>query len=121
MPPAASIFLLLDQSSQASVAEFAQNVAARFEKIDTLVNNAGIYPEERKLSVDGIELALATNVIGNFQLTLALESQLSNAAPSRVISSRAGWPASSSSTTFSGSTDDSAASRPTRAQLAALF
>lgn len=75
----------LDQSSQASVREFAAAFRARHPRLDTLVNNAGIYPQGRALSVDGIELTWATNVMGYFQLTLELEDVLVASAPARVV------------------------------------
>lgn len=77
--------LILDQSSQASIAKAAEEFTARHERLDVLVNNAGIYPDTRRQSVDGVELTFATNVMGYFLFTRALEDVLAKSAPSRVI------------------------------------
>jgi NAD(P)-dependent dehydrogenase (short-subunit alcohol dehydrogenase family) len=75
----------LDQSSQSSVRDFADEFNQRFERLDVLLNNAGIYPPRRELSVDGIEKTWATNVMGYFQLSLLLEDKLLASQPSRLL------------------------------------
>ena len=60
---------LCDLSDLKSVRRFAQRFSRETPRLDVLVNNAGALPNERMLSVDGIELTLATNVIGPFLLT----------------------------------------------------
>ncbi|WP_370248447.1 oxidoreductase [Nocardioides sp.] len=61
----------LDLSSLASVASFAQEVAAD-GGCDVVVNNAGIMAVPFGRSADGVELQLATNHLGHFALTLRL-------------------------------------------------
>jgi NAD(P)-dependent dehydrogenase (short-subunit alcohol dehydrogenase family) len=58
-----------DVSSQGSVRDFARRFRAEHDELHVLVNNAGLLANERKLSVDGFELAFATNVLGPFLLT----------------------------------------------------
>lgn len=84
-PGAKLVVMTLDQSSQASVAAFAAEFCKRYDRLDVLVNNAGIYPARRELSVDGIENTWATNVMGYFQLSLALEDRLKASAPARLL------------------------------------
>ncbi len=77
---------LVDVSSQASIREFAQGFRASHPRLDVLVNNAGVWSqEERRLSVDGIELTFATNVLGYFLLTELLLDRLRASAPSRIV------------------------------------
>ena len=58
--------------------------------MDVLVNNAGVLSPQRNLSADGIELTLATNVIGPFLLTNLLIGLLKDSAPARVINVSSG-------------------------------
>ncbi len=75
----------LDQSRRASINAFVDAFKAGHDRLDVLVNNAGIYPGTRELSEDGIELSWATNVMGYFWLTQALHDMLASSAPSRVV------------------------------------
>jgi NAD(P)-dependent dehydrogenase (short-subunit alcohol dehydrogenase family) len=59
----------LDQSSQASIRRFAKELASAHDRVHVLVNNAGVWLDEKKRSVDGIEMTWATNVLGYFLLT----------------------------------------------------
>jgi len=63
----------LDLSSQADVARFAAVRLAEARRIDVLINNAGIMAlPQRRTSIDGHELQLATNFLGHFALTARL-------------------------------------------------
>jgi NAD(P)-dependent dehydrogenase (short-subunit alcohol dehydrogenase family) len=84
-PGARLVLMQLDQSSQRSVAKFSSDFCQRFPRLDVLVNNAGIYPPKRELSADGIENTWATNVMGYFQLSIALEERLKSSSPSRLL------------------------------------
>ena len=55
-----------------------------------LVNNAGALPSERTLSVDGIELTFATNVLGPFLLTNLLIPLLKKSTPARIVNVSSG-------------------------------
>ena len=55
-----------------------------------LVNNAGVMTKERAVSADGIELTLATNVVGPFLLTNLLIPLLRENAPARMINVSSG-------------------------------
>jgi NAD(P)-dependent dehydrogenase (short-subunit alcohol dehydrogenase family) len=79
-----------DLSRLRSVREFAERFVAEAPRLDVLVNNAGVLTQERELSADGIELTLATNVIGPFLLTRLLVALLERSAPSRVINVSSG-------------------------------
>ena len=58
-----------DLSELESVRQFAGRFGDQAARLDVLVNNAGVMTEERAVSADGIELTLATNVVGPFLLT----------------------------------------------------
>jgi NAD(P)-dependent dehydrogenase (short-subunit alcohol dehydrogenase family) len=84
--PGASVDLMIaDLSSQASVRQAAADIVARYPAIHVLVNNVGIAIDYRTVSVDGVELVLATNHLGPFLFTHLLGDALAAAAPSRVI------------------------------------
>ncbi len=81
---------LCDLSRLDSVRAFAAELTAATPRVDALVNNAGVLPSRRETTPDGIELALATNVVGPFLLTGLLVPLLERAAPSRVINVSSG-------------------------------
>ncbi len=76
---------LVDLDSQASIRAMASRVLDRDEALHVLVNNAGIYPEARALSPDGIERTWATNVIAYHLLCQLLLPRLISSAPSRIV------------------------------------
>lgn len=82
--------LVVDLSSQASVRAAAAAVLswADVPHIDILVNSAGVMGlPERTLSVDGVEMHLATNHVGHFLLTCTLMPKLLAAAAAASSSS----------------------------------
>lgn len=78
--------LACDVSSVAAL----RALAAGVERLDVLVNNAGVMPPERTRSVDGVELTFATHVLGPFVLIQALAPVLQASAPARVINVTSG-------------------------------
>ncbi len=76
---------ICDLSRLASIRSFAGHFSSRVQRLDVLVNDAGVMPATRRLSPDGIELTLATNVIGPFALTGLLTGLLARSAPARII------------------------------------
>jgi NAD(P)-dependent dehydrogenase (short-subunit alcohol dehydrogenase family) len=81
---------LCDLSSLTSVRRFAKRFAAAADRLDVLVNNAGVLTQERELSADGIELTLATNVIVPFLLTELLIPVLEHSTPARIVNVSSG-------------------------------
>ncbi|KAK0729597.1 hypothetical protein B0H67DRAFT_559186 [Lasiosphaeris hirsuta] len=76
----------LDLSSLASVRSAAAQIAALAPSIDILLNNAGVMAlPSRTLSVDGVEMHLASNFLGHFLLTTLLSAQLRAAGRARVV------------------------------------
>ncbi len=80
----------LDLSSLASVRAAATEVAGRVERLDLLVNNAGVMAPPRTLTEDGFELQLGTNHLGHFALTGRLLPLLLAAPAARVVTVSSG-------------------------------
>jgi dehydrogenase/reductase SDR family member 12 len=68
-----------------SVIGFARGFAARQDRLDVLIHNAGALYGRYQVNDAGIELTFAAQVAGPFALTTSLLPQLLAAAPSRVI------------------------------------
>ena len=81
---------LCDLSRLDSVRQFAERFTTEAPRLDVLVNNAGVLTQERELSANGIELTLATNVIGPFLLTQLLIPMLERSVPSRIVNVSSG-------------------------------
>ncbi|MGC9221295.1 MAG: SDR family NAD(P)-dependent oxidoreductase [Solirubrobacteraceae bacterium] len=79
-----------DLSDLNSIRGFATGFLEGSPRLDVLVNNAGVLPHTRELSADGIELTLATNVIGPLLLTQLLLPALERSAPARIINVSSG-------------------------------
>lgn len=78
--------LLLDTSSLESVRAFAE---AAPDRVDVLINNAGVMATDEHRTVDGFELQLATNYLGAFALTARLLPRLTDRVV--MLSSLAHW------------------------------
>ena len=77
--------LPIDVADQSSVRAFAAAFTDRHRSLDVLVNNAGAWFTDKRLSPDGIELTLATNVLGPHLLTTLLLDSLRAAQSARVV------------------------------------
>jgi NAD(P)-dependent dehydrogenase (short-subunit alcohol dehydrogenase family) len=77
--------ILADFSSLKEVKAMANALKNRFPRLDTLINNAGVYCNKRSFSVEGFELAFAVNYLAGFTLTLQLLPLLANSASARII------------------------------------
>jgi NAD(P)-dependent dehydrogenase (short-subunit alcohol dehydrogenase family) len=58
-----------DLASLASVRQGAEELARRLPRLDVLVNNAGVFMNERVQTVDGLETTFQVNHLGPFLLT----------------------------------------------------
>ena len=76
---------LADFSSLAAVRDLAERIISEYDRLDVLVNNAGIIARERKESEDGYELTFAVNYLSHFLLTSLLLPLLKGSAPARVV------------------------------------
>jgi NAD(P)-dependent dehydrogenase (short-subunit alcohol dehydrogenase family) len=76
---------LADLSSQAEVRNLAEEFKRRYDRLDVLVNNAGLVQSTRTETVDGLESTFAINHLAPFLLTNLLLDMLKQSAPSRVV------------------------------------
>jgi NAD(P)-dependent dehydrogenase (short-subunit alcohol dehydrogenase family) len=79
-----------DLSSQSSIRQAAAYLRGRYPRLHVLINNAGVIPRRRELTVDGLEMQLAVNHLAYFLLTNLLLPQLQAGAPSRIINVSSG-------------------------------
>ncbi|XP_063054776.1 retinol dehydrogenase 12 [Engraulis encrasicolus] len=75
----------LDLASLYSVRQFAKEINATEERLDILINNAGVMMCPRWVTEDGFETQLAVNHLGHFLLTNLLMDLLKKSRPSRVV------------------------------------
>jgi NAD(P)-dependent dehydrogenase (short-subunit alcohol dehydrogenase family) len=84
-----AVFLAADLGSLAEVRRLAGEVRRATERLDLLINNAGIGTAGkgpgRQTSVDGHELRFAVNYLAGFLLTHMLLPLLEAAAPARIV------------------------------------
>jgi retinol dehydrogenase-12 len=85
VPDADLEVLECDLASQASIREAARRFVAGHDRLDVLVNAAGVFVKEKTLSSDGIELTFATNYLAYFLLTQELLALLRRSAPARIV------------------------------------
>ena len=77
--------LQADFASPPSIHAMATSFAARYDRLDVLVNNAGVYLTGRETTADGLERTFAVNHLGYFMTTLLLWPSLVAAPSARVI------------------------------------
>lgn len=84
-PKAQIKIMKVDVSRLREVRDFANQFQKKYEKLDLLINNAGIMMSPYKVTEDGFENQLATNYIGHFVLTGLLLPLLADTPGSRVV------------------------------------
>ncbi|CAN9514412.1 unnamed protein product [Ophioblennius macclurei] len=75
----------LDLSSMYSVRQFAKEFLDTEDRLDILINNAGVMMCPKWLTEDGFETQLAVNHLGHFLLTNLLLPKMKSSAPSRIV------------------------------------
>ena len=75
----------LDLSSLDSIRSAARELRDNTDRIDLLINNAGVMYTPRQQTTDGFELQLGTNHIGHFALTGLLLDRLLPVEGSRIV------------------------------------
>lgn len=85
--PGSAVFYAADFASLAEVRSLAEAVRRDHDRLDVLVNNAGIWldGEERRLSDDGHELTFQVNYLAGFLLTHELLPLLRESTPARIV------------------------------------
>ena len=75
----------LDLSSLASVHTFAETFLAQHDRLDLLINNAGVMVPPLTKTEDGFELQFGTNHLGHFALTGLLLPLLNATPDARIV------------------------------------
>lgn len=84
--PKASLEVMeLDLASLASIRQLADEFRSRQDRLDVLINNAGIIGQPKTRTEDGFELQVGVDFLGHFALTGLLLDSLRNSAAARVI------------------------------------
>jgi NAD(P)-dependent dehydrogenase (short-subunit alcohol dehydrogenase family) len=77
--------LLADLQSMDQVRRLAEEIQSRTDRLDVLINNAGVYMPEYVQTPDGFEMTFAVNHLAPFLLTHLLLDLLKASAPARII------------------------------------
>jgi NAD(P)-dependent dehydrogenase (short-subunit alcohol dehydrogenase family) len=78
-------FFIADLSKQKEVRRLADEVKAKLDRLDVLINNAGGAFMKHELTEDGIETTFANNHLSYFLLTNLLLDLLKKSAPARIV------------------------------------
>jgi NAD(P)-dependent dehydrogenase (short-subunit alcohol dehydrogenase family) len=76
---------LADFSSLEDVRELAADILGRSDRLDVLVNNAGLISRHYAVSAEGYEMTIAVNHLAPFLLTNLLLDRLKASAPARIV------------------------------------
>jgi NAD(P)-dependent dehydrogenase (short-subunit alcohol dehydrogenase family) len=80
----------LDLADLSSVEAFAERFETEHDRLDLLINNAGVMAPPRRLTVDGFESQFGTNHLGHYALTGHLLGRLLDAPAPRVVTVSSG-------------------------------
>uniref|UniRef100_A0A3Q3K3G2 Uncharacterized protein n=1 Tax=Monopterus albus TaxID=43700 RepID=A0A3Q3K3G2_MONAL len=75
----------LDLASLQSVRDLARDIQVNEQRLDILINNAGIMMCSKWKTEDGFEMQFGVNHLGHFLLTNCLLDLLKKSAPSRIV------------------------------------
>lgn len=77
--------MLVDLSLQESIQKMVTAFGEKHDRLDVLINNAGVYKSQREMTPAGMEVMFATNHLGPFLLTNLLLDKLQASSPARVL------------------------------------
>jgi len=75
----------LDLASLNSVRNFTQEFKTRYQQLNVLINNAGVFCMKREETAEGFELTMGVNHLGHFLLTHELLPILEKTPEARII------------------------------------
>ncbi len=75
----------LDLADLESVQKFADDYSSRYDRLDILINNAGVMVPPFSRTKDGFELQFGTNHLGHFALTARMLPILQSTPLSRIV------------------------------------
>jgi NAD(P)-dependent dehydrogenase (short-subunit alcohol dehydrogenase family) len=77
--------LPVELASLASVRTLIGQCQSKFDQLDVLINNAGVFPMKQQLTEDGFEMQFGVNHLSHFLLTQGLLENLKKCDNARVI------------------------------------
>ena len=81
-----NVFLIpVDLSDPLSIRVAVEKVKSQYQKIDVLVNNAGVYKVKRQETASGVEMTFAVNFLAPFMLSQMLLENLEASGNARII------------------------------------
>jgi len=81
---------LVDMADPGAVAAFATRLSERYEHLDALVHNAGALTRSYQVTPAGVEVTLATQVLGPYVLTAKLAPLLWRSSPATIVTVSSG-------------------------------
>jgi NAD(P)-dependent dehydrogenase (short-subunit alcohol dehydrogenase family) len=78
-------YVQADLSKWSSVRRAVEDFRERYQRLDVLMNCAGVLYPRRTVSAEGVEMTLAVEFLGHFLLTNLLLDVLKRSAPARVL------------------------------------
>src|SRR5882762_117443 len=81
---------IADLTSMHDVRRAGQEIDAHFERIDVLVNNAGVHACSQRVTGDGFAEMIAVNYLAPWVLTTTLLDKLVASAPARIVTVASG-------------------------------
>lgn len=79
------VVMKIDLSDLASIKSFVEEYRQKFDKLDLLINNAGVMIPPYSKTKDGFELQMGTNHFGHFAITLQLLNLIKGTPNSRIV------------------------------------
>lgn len=80
-----AVNLPVELASLQSVRELAAAYLAHYDRLDVLINNAGIFPSKQQFTEEGFEMQFGVNHLSHFLLTNLLLDVIKTSAPARII------------------------------------
>jgi len=84
-PDADLVLMELDLADLDSVRRFAETFRQKYDRLDVLINNAGLMAPPLQHTRDGFEIQFGTNHLGHFALTGHLLDRLEAAVEPRIV------------------------------------
>ena len=75
----------VDLASLDSIKRASEEIASQYERIDVLINNAGLFKRKYEKSVNSFEMTLAVNYFATFALSLLMIPLLEKSKQARII------------------------------------
>ncbi|MFX1496998.1 MAG: SDR family oxidoreductase [Promethearchaeota archaeon] len=74
-----------DLRSFNQIKEMVNKIKSKFDRLDVLINNAGVYKPERSITEEGFETTFAVNYMAPFLLTKLLMDMLKKSESGRIV------------------------------------